>query len=43
MIYMRESACMFIGIYGISIIVRYFMPSPFYTYKQFYFKQFSLV
>ena len=30
------------SIYGISIIVGYFMANPFYTYKQFYFKQFSL-
>ena len=29
--------------YGISTIVGYLMPNPFYTYKQFYFKQFSLV
>ena len=28
--------------YGISTIVGYLMPNPFYTYKQFYFKQFSL-
>ena len=29
--------------YGISIIVGYLMANPFYTYKQFYFKQCSLV
>ena len=28
--------------YGISNIVGYLMPNPFYTYNQFYFKQFSL-
>ena len=28
--------------YGISTIVGYLMPNPFYTYKRFYFKQFSL-
>ena len=28
--------------YGISNIVGYLMPNTFYTYKQFYFKQFSL-
>ena len=28
--------------YGISIIVGYLMPNPFYTYKLFYIKQFSL-
>ena len=28
--------------YGISIIVGYLMPNLFYTYKKFYFKQFSL-
>ena len=32
-----------IWFYGISTIVGYLMPNPFYTYKQFYFKQFSLV
>ena len=29
-------------LYGISTIVGYSIPNPFYTYKQFYFKQFSL-
>ena len=29
--------------YGTSIIVDYLMPNPFYAYKQFYFKQYSLV
>ena len=29
--------------YGISTIVGYLMPNSFYTYKQFYLKQFSLV
>ena len=29
--------------YGISTIVGYSMLNPFYTYKRFYFKQFSLV
>ena len=33
----------FVFFYGISTIVGYLMPNPFYTYKQFYFKQFSLV
>ena len=28
--------------YEISTIVGYLMPNPFYTYKQFYFAQFSL-
>ena len=28
--------------YGISAIIGYFMTSQFYTYKEFYFKQFSL-
>ena len=28
--------------YGMSTIIVYLMPNPFYTYKQFYFKQFSL-
>ena len=27
--------------YGISTIVGYLMPNPFYTYKQFYFEQFT--
>ena len=27
---------------GISIFVGYLMPNPYYTNKQFYFKQFSL-
>ena len=31
-----------VGFYSTTIIVSYFMPNPFYTYKQFYFKQFSL-
>ena len=31
-----------IWFYGIIAIVGYLMPNPFYTYKQFYFKQFSL-
>ena len=31
-----------IWFYGISTIVGHIMPNPFYTYKQFYFKQFSL-
>ena len=30
------------GFYGISMFVGYSMPNPFYTHKQFYFKQFSL-
>ena len=29
--------------YGISTIVGYLMPNPFHKYKQFYFKQFSLL
>ena len=29
-------------IYGISTIVEYLMPNQLYTYKQFFFKQFSL-
>ena len=29
-------------IYSISSIIGYLMPNPFYTYKQFYFKQISL-
>ena len=29
--------------YGTSTIVGYLMQNPFYTYKQFYFKQFSLM
>ena len=28
--------------YGIATIVDYLIPNSFYTYKQFYFKQFSL-
>ena len=28
--------------YGISNLVGYLMPNPFYTYKQFCFKKFSL-
>ena len=28
--------------YGISTIIGYLMPNPFYTIKQFYFKQFDL-
>ena len=28
--------------YGISTFVTYLMPHPFYTYKQFHFKQFNL-
>ena len=31
------------GSYGISTFVGYLMSNPFYTHKQFYFKQFSLV
>ena len=31
-----------IWFYGISTIVGYLIPNPFYTFKQFYFKQFSL-
>ena len=33
-----------VGVYGISIIVGYLMPNPFYTYilNIFYFKQFNL-
>ena len=27
--------------YGISTIIGYLMPNPFYTYKQFYFKKFG--
>ena len=30
------------GFYGISTLVGYLMPNPFYANKQFYFKQFSL-
>ena len=30
------------GFYDISTIVGYLMPNPFYSYKQLYFKQFSL-
>ena len=30
------------GFYGISTVEGYLMPNPFYTNKQFYFKQFSL-
>ena len=29
--------------YGISIFIGYLMPNPFNAYKQFFFKQFSLV
>ena len=29
--------------YGISSIQSYLIPNPFYTYKQFYFKHYSLV
>ena len=29
-------------VYGISIIIGYLMLNPFYTYKQFYFKQINL-
>ena len=32
-----------IWFYGTSTIVGYLIPNHFYTYKQFYFKQFSLV
>ena len=32
-----------IGFYGISTMVGNLMPKPFYTSKQFYFKQFSLI
>ena len=32
----------FFGFYGILIFVSYLMPNPFFTNKQFYFKQFSL-
>ena len=32
-----------VGFYGISTLVSYVMPNPFYTNNQFYFKQFSLV
>ena len=28
--------------YGISTILGYLMPNQFYTYKQFYFQQYSL-
>ena len=31
-----------VGFYGISNFVGHLMPNPFYTNKQFYFKQFSL-
>ena len=31
-----------IWFYGISTFVGYLMPNPFYSYIQFYFKQFSL-
>ena len=31
------------GFYNISTFVGYLTPNPFYTNKQFYFKQFSLV
>ena len=31
-----------VSFYGISTIVGYLMPNPFYTYKHFYFKQFCL-
>ena len=31
------------GFYGISTLVGYLMPNPFYTNKEFYFKQFGLV
>ena len=30
------------GFYGISTFVGYLMPNPFYTNKQFYFRQFNL-
>ena len=29
--------------YGLSMIVGYLMPNPFFIHKQFYFKPFSLV
>ena len=34
--------CLLIGFDGISTLVVYLMPNPFYTNNQFYFKQFSL-
>ena len=34
--------CLLFRFYGISIFEGYLMPNPFYTNKQFYFKQFSL-
>ena len=40
-----EKCCFTTGLvwfYGTSTIVGYLMLNPFYTYKQFYFKQFSL-
>ena len=33
---------MFVWFYGIFTIAGYLMPNPFYAYKQFNFKQFSL-
>ena len=37
--------CMFglVWFYGTSTTIGYSVPNPFYTYKQFYFKQFNLV
>ena len=32
----------FVWFLGMSTIVGYSMPNPFYTYKEFYFKQFNL-
>ena len=31
-----------VWLHGISTIIGYLMPNPFYTYKQFYFKLFNL-
>ena len=40
-IYIKHIGFGFVGFHGISTIIGYLMPNPFYTYKLFYFKQFS--
>ena len=41
-LFVKVKSLIFVWFYGISTIVGYLMPNPFYTYKQLYFKHFSL-
>ena len=42
MMFVGMFACLLVSVYGISTILDYLMPNPFYINKQFYFTQISL-